>query len=355
MKIIKSFLLIFLFLSFMSCNDINSSDGASALGDWLIPKEEVFDGGPGRDGIPSVDQPNFVSVSSAGSFLADDDLVVGIKIGRVIKAYPHIILDWHEIVNDDVSGQPVAVTYCPLTGSAIGWNRKLADGSVTTFGVSGFLYNTNLIPYDRKTQSNWSQMRLECVNGPLITQTPSTNRIIETTFRTWKKLYPGSVVMDRQTGVNRPYGTYPYGDYKTNNDNLLFPVKGDDSRLPRKVRVFGIIAAGQSEVFKINAFGTGINVINDNFNSRSLVVIGSTDLNVSAAYESKLSDGTVLEFTAVQDQLPVVMTDSEGNKWDIFGNAVSGPREGTQLNSTESFTAYWFAWAAFYPNATIKN
>ena len=118
---------------------------------WLIPVNEVFGGGPGKDGIPAISNPKFKPDSTI-TFLSDDDLVIGVKFEGQLRTYAHLILDWHEIVNDNLGQRYFALTYCPLTGSAIAWDRNLG-GEVTTFGVSGLLYNTNLIPYDRATDS----------------------------------------------------------------------------------------------------------------------------------------------------------------------------------------------------------
>ena len=141
--------------SFGNSNKRPSSN--SLQNEWLIPEGLVRDGGPGKDGIPAISDPKFTQ-ASAVDYLKDEDLVIGLKYNEEIKVYPHIILDWHEIVNDEIDEFAFALTYCPLTGTAINWNRKL-NGITTTFGVSGLLYNSNLIPYDRETDSNWSQMQ----------------------------------------------------------------------------------------------------------------------------------------------------------------------------------------------------
>lgn len=342
--------LILLFAA-VGCQDSTNSVALKAPGDWLIPSNEVFDGGPGKDGIPAISNPKFIPASQA-TYLSGADLVIGIKIGDEVRAYPHPILDWHEIINDQIGGVSFSITYCPLTGSGIGWERSL-NGSATTFGVSGLLYNTNLIPYDRATNSNWSQMMLRCVNGPLKGTWINTHQIVETKWETWKEAYPQTQVVSTNTGYSRPYGQYPYGSYRT-NDALLFPVNNEDSRLPKKERIHGIIVGDQTKVSKIEGFPSTIGTINDLFGGVPIVVVGSKTKNFAVSYERRLSDGTLLRFTPVHDALPVVMVDQEGTRWDLFGKGTEGPRAGIQLKPTRSFISYWFAWGAFYPSATIN-
>jgi hypothetical protein len=340
---------IMLSLTLVGCGDPTGSDAVT--GEWLIPKEQIFDGGPGKDGIPALTNPELTGAAGT-TYLEDADLVIGMKVGNEVRAYPHPILDWHEIINDDVNGTQLSITYCPLTGSGIAWNRVI-NGTQTTFGVSGILYNTNLIPYDRATNSNWSQMKLQCVNGPLSGTIISTYQVVETTWKTWKEMYPQTKVVSQNTGFSRPYGQYPYGDYKTSS-SLLFPIGNDDTRLPRKERVHGVIVGERTKVYRINSFSDDIEVINDLFNDIALVVAGSRAKNLVVVYERKLADGTLLSFTPIQNaSLPVVMTDTEGTRWNIFGRAVSGPRTGTELKSVRSYIAYWFAWGAFFPGAEI--
>ena len=179
-------LLLILFLQ-IACEDTVSSS-TQISGEWLIPQNEVFDGGPGKDGIPAISNPSLVRNSSI-NYMKNDDLVIGVKFDGEIRGYPHPILDWHEIINDKINDNYFSITYCPLTGSTINYNRDL-NGNITTFGVSGLLYNTNLIPYDRATNSNWSQMKLLCVNGELKGKTPETYITIETSWATWKRIFP---------------------------------------------------------------------------------------------------------------------------------------------------------------------
>jgi len=316
--------------------------------EWLYPISEIKDGGPGKDGIPSIDEPNFASAENASSILSDNLLVVGIKIGDVTRAYPHFILDWHEIVNDDVNGVEVAVSLCPLTGTSIGWSR-IVNGSITTFGVSGKLYNNNLIPYDRATNSNWSQVGLQCINGSLIGERPDLVSVLETTWGVWKTMYPDTKVLTTDTGFSRNYGVYPYGDYRTNNSYLIFPLTKVDSRIPAKDRVHSIINDDEAKVYKFNAFGNG-NAIRDTFKGMEILLVGDNTTIVSFELDASNS---MLEFEYTYNNSEVFITDNEGTVWNVFGEAISGPGQGDKLKPTASFMAYWFSIGAFYPDAGI--
>lgn len=320
---------------------------------WLIPTQSVVDGGPGKDGIPSIDQPQFSSASSI-DFLQPSDLVLGINVNGDIRAYPHPILDWHEIVNDVVDNSFVAITYCPLTGTGIGWNRFF-NGQETTFGVSGLLYNSNLIPYDRASDSNWSQMLLKSVNGDRSGTEIETIHLIETTWQTWQEMFPDSRVLNLNTGFQRSYGLYPYGTFRTNNDFLIFSVTPDDPRLPRKERGLGLIVGGSSRFYSIESFAdTDLKVIEDIMERKELVVAGSKEKNFVVAYYRQLPDGTLLDFQVpIEPFQPAVMIDNEGNHWNLFGEAIDGPRLGQRLTPVNSFMGYWFAWGAFYPGIEI--
>lgn len=349
MKKFATLLFCFSFLYIgSSCQKNNESPGTLGSGQWLLPTGEIRDGGPGKDGIPSVDNPNFDAISGI-NFLSDDDLVLGFKFGDDIRAYPHPILDWHEIINDEIDGKQIAITYCPLTGTGIGWNR-IIDGQLTTFGVSGLLYNSNLIPYDRTTDSNWSQMGLKCVNGPLLGTRIETYQMLETTWGTWKNLFPNSQVVTANTGFSRDYNRYPYGSYKT-NEGLLFPVDINDSRLHPKERVLGVISNNKAKAYTFDSFATA-GVIEDTFDGLKLVVIGSKPDNYLIAFEKPSPE---LSFTAFSNPADpsVIMKDMEGNEWNVFGEAVSGPRTGEALKPLQSFIGYWFSWGAFYPGIEI--
>ncbi len=346
--------LIFTLMIFVltGCDD-SSTDSADVSGAWLIPKDQIFDGGPGKDGIPALINPQF-STASSTSYLKNNDLVLIMKIGGEIRIYPHPILDWHEIINDEINGTKFALTYCPLTGTGIAWDRVI-NGKETTFGVSGLLYNSNLIPYDRASNSNWSQMKLLSVNGSLLGTFANTFTVIETSWLTAKQTFPNAKVVSTSTGYSRSYGTYPYGDYKTNNGLLIFPVSPDDSRLPRKERVLGVLSNGEATAYRFQENGANIDLFSDNIGGKEITVVHSKSRNFITAYQNELEDGTVVTLSALQNEFPIVMTDSDANKYNVFGEITEGPQQGKKLKSVTSMIAYWFAWAAFYPNTSIGN
>ncbi len=329
-------------------NNGNQSGTPNNNADWSIPLSEVLDGGPGKDGIPALENPDFAAAQDI-TYVLDDDLVIGFKNGDDVRAYPHAILDWHEIINDNIGDVSVAVTYCPLTGTGIGWDRRI-NGTETTFGVSGLLYNTNLIPYDRATDSNWSQILNESVNGSLQGEKVDLIYLFETDFKTWKSMYPDSKVVSVFTGFSRTYGITPYGDYATNNDFFLFPVD-KDPRLPLKQRVLAIVDGNNAKAYTFDAFGS-TNIINDTFLGKNYMVIGNP--NFIVAFELN-GDHASLNFQYAFNDSELLLTDDENNNWNVFGEAISGPRQGEKLTNAPSFMAYWFSIPAFYETEIYGN
>tara|TARA_B100000809_G_scaffold40260_1_gene35216 strand:+ start:4427 stop:5851 length:1425 start_codon:yes stop_codon:yes gene_type:complete len=327
-------------------------DETTLISGFLVPPSEIFDGGPGPDGIPAIQSPLF-SNDFALTDIQPDHLVIGVKIGDDVRAYPHAIMDYHEIVNDRFSfdgfNRDVSLSYCPLTGSAVLWKSFLSSAN-TSFGVSGLLYNSNLILYDRETQSLWSQMLEQAISGQETRRIPDKLQVVETSWETWLEMYPQTLLlMIEQSEFNFPYDRYPCTD-----SSLQFPVNNsNDDRLHRKERVLGINVGDSSKVYPISRFAGGVSVVNDRVGDMDVVATGSASQNFAVVYNRQLEDCTTLNFNPVENQLPVVMIDDEGNRWDIFGTALSGPRVGTRLQKTNSYIAYWLAWTAFFPGANI--
>lgn len=225
--------------------------GASiqATGDWLIPENQIFQGAA-RDGIPAIDNPKYVSPKDDNR--SENELIVGVHINNTSKAYPHDILNWHEIVNDNINDVYYSVVFCPLTGTATIWNRKI-NGQVTTFGVSGFLYNNNVVPYDRYTNSNWSQMLQKSVQGSLSGNNTDNLFVLETSLATWKVISGNFNLLSTETGFNRDYGRNPYGTYPTNR-TINFPINFEDERLHAKERVLGVVVNGKAKAYRFSSF-----------------------------------------------------------------------------------------------------
>jgi len=362
----KSLLLLTTFLTiiFTSCNSVDSdiqqpdNNGSQAgSSEWLIPSNEVIDGGPGQDGIPSIDEPNFIALSEAD--FQDNRLVLGIKIGSEIKLYPHQILDWHEIVNDTFNDESVALTYCPLTGTGIAYDRVI-NGSETEFGVSGLLFRNNLIMYDRNTGSRWSQMQMRSVNGELIGKEGEIIQTIQTEWKTWKLLYSDAKVLSRSTGFSRNYDSFAYGEgYLTNDNFFVFQPQRQDDRLPNKAQVHAVFPSdfeGEStipRIYPIDNFDADIEIIEESFDGQRLVIAGSSELELAVSFLNPSADGSERSFEPVQNELPVIMQDEEGTRYNVFGEAVSGPGAGSKLSTTTSYNGYWFAFADFYPGSCI--
>lgn len=330
-------------------NGGGSSDGSSSASTWSIPKEEIVDGS-GKDGIPSIDNPVFIlgDDSRVNDYMKDEDLVVGIKIGNIVKAYPHKILDWHEVVNDEFSGRKVTINYCPLTGTAFAWEFQNNSTSYT-FGVSGLLYKSNLILYDRETDSNWSQMELACVNGEERGKLPRLIQVVETNWKTWKNSYPDTEILLDEQGFDRNYQIYPYVGYLDTDDFLIFPVKPLDDRLLLKERVHGLIEGNNVKAFRFNNFVNG-NVFKDKYQGKDFLLVGNENVIKSFIIPQDLID---LDFSYSYNNGTEFFRDSLGNKWSIYGEVIEGPMIGRTMNDSNSVTGFWFSLASFYPAPII--
>jgi hypothetical protein len=192
----------------------------------LIPRDQIFSGGPARDGIPALDNPQRDAADSAT--WSGDALVVGVVRGGEARAYPLAILIWHELINDELGGAPILVSYCPLCGTALVFDRRL-EGSVMQFGVSGLLYKSDLLMFDRETESLWSQIEARAVTGARIGRRLEMIRSRIVSWKRWREAHPNSSIISSNTGHTRDYSRSPYQGYESTN-RLLFPVDADRTR-----------------------------------------------------------------------------------------------------------------------------
>jgi Protein of unknown function (DUF3179) len=257
----------------------------------IVPLDQIVSGGPPPDGIPSIDNPMFTSVKEADEILDDSELVVGLDVNGDIRAYPLQILVWHEIVNDNIGGVPVAVTYCPLCFTNQVFNRTLEDGNVVEFGTSGKLYNSNLVMYDRTSDSLWSQALAQGIVGKYAGVNLHRIPFDVANWKEWKELYPESKVLARDTGSSRPYGADPYRDYYTNSE-VLFPISNQDDRLGLKEIIIGLENNDQYKAYKLQDVEDK-RIINDEINSKPIALFSSFPFMVRAFDPVGLSSFTV--------------------------------------------------------------
>ena len=329
-----------------------------------MPLSEFQSGGPGRDGIPPVDEPKPVGQEQAEEFLDDKEPVLVAEAGGDARAYPVQILIWHEIVNDDLAGRPIAVTFCPLCNSSLVFDRRV-EGETLTFGTTGNLRNSDLVMWDRQTESWWQQLTGEAVVGTL---TGTKLEALPSQTLSWsdfKERYPDGDVLSRDTGHDRDYGANPYEGYDT-ADQQPFLLDGEaDRRLPPKERVAAAFVGDDVAVVPFPRLGRE-RVVNAEVGGRPLVFLfkpgvrsaldagainDSKVVGTAAAFERTL-DGRELELRAEGDGF----VDREGgSRFDITGRAVSGPLEGRRLPQVRHDQQFWFALAAFVPDARILD
>ncbi|GMQ86064.1 MAG: DUF3179 domain-containing protein [Acidimicrobiia bacterium] len=327
--------------------------------DPLIDPADILSGGPPPDGIPPVDDPQFVTVAQADAWLNDPEPVLVVDVDGDVRAYPIQILMWHEIVNDTVGGVPLSVTYCPLCNSAITFERTVR-GVETTFGTSGSLYFANLVMYDRATESLWNQLDGRAVvgllTGEVLNQIPSSM----VAWRDFKEARPEAMVLDRErTGASRPYGTNPYtGLDDPNGQPFLF--QGDiDVRAKAMQRVVAIETESEAVAWALDGLVAGEAAVTDGEIDGDPLVIFWKAGQASALEQSDIAagrdigtvgvfssvfDGQALTFRAAGD----VFIDAEtGTTWNVLGDAIDGPLVGGALEPITFVRTFWFSWAAF--------
>ena len=225
------------------------------LSNALVPVAQIKHGGPGRDGIPAISQPDFVSAVQA-SFLSDTDRVLGINMQGRQKAYPVRILNYHEIVNDRFGDVAVLVSYCPLCGTGMAFlaNRH---GKDFDFGVSGLLYNSDVLLYDRQTESLWSQIRKQAITGPLKGQRPQQIPLEHTSWLDWRAHYPQTRVLSQNTGYQRDYSCSPYVGY-VDSEQIMFDVSAIDHRFHPKEWVIGVEINGVTKAYPFSRLSDSV-------------------------------------------------------------------------------------------------
>ncbi len=269
-----------------------------------VPAEAIVHGGPPRDGIPALERPATVPIVKAP--WPDDAMVLGVRVGGEARAYPVDVLDWHELVNDELGGQPILVSWCPLCGTGIVYDRHV-DGTARRFGVSGLLWRSDLLMFDRETGSLWSQIGAEAITGPAEGTRLVMVRSRMARLGAWRAEHPDSTILTRETGHRRAYGRSPYGDYAISTD-LYFPVPEDDRYHPKMPTLGLRLAVGPARAYPAVEIARAGGRVRERFAGRA----------VEIAYDP---DEQVFEVSAPED--------------------------------VEVIEGFWFAWMAFHPDSLV--
>jgi hypothetical protein len=342
----------------------STSDWKTDFSRHTVPFDQIIGGGPERDGIPPLDFPRFTTTQDAGIWLGGEEPVIALELNGDARAYPLQILLWHEIVNDDVGGVPVAVTFCPLCNSAIVFDRRL--GSVVyDFGNSGTLRYSDLIMWDRQTESWWQQFTGEAIIGSLAGKRLRFVPASIVSFSDFEAAYPGAKVLSRGTGFNKDYRRNPYPGYdRADLPPSLFAGSPDD-RLQPKERVVGVTVNGVDVAFPF-AILRSEKAVNYTVGGQDVVVLFKpgtrSALDQSSIQTSKdvgatgvfvpVVDGRKLTFRADGESL---VDNETGSVWSILGRAVEGPLAGERLTPIIHGDHLWFAWGAFKPDTLIYS
>jgi len=327
-----------------------------------VPFSEILSAGPPRDGIPPIDDPKFTTFEDADEYLGALEPVISFEINGDARAYPLQILTWHEIVNDVVGGVPVAITFCPLCNSAIVFDRTV-DGIVHRFGTTGKLRHSDLVMWDRATESWWQQLTGEAIVGEL---TGTKLNFLPGPIISWedfKTAKPDGQVLSRDTGFQRPYGENPYVGYDR-VDNPPFLFNGDlDGRLLPKERVVSVTVNGEDAAFPFPILQNE-RAVNYKVGGRDLAVffkpgtlsaldgllIGdSDDIGAAGLFDADL-DGRKLTFRFDGN---IIVDDETGSSWNILGQAIEGPLTGKSLKPIAHTNTFWFAVGAFKPDSKV--
>ena len=318
-----------------------------------FPLDLLVSGVP-KDAIKALTNPKFVNPSDI-SYLKEDDLVLGVFMDGIAKAYPENIGWWHEIVNDRIGDQAISVTYCPLTGTGLNFAAESGDGQFE-LGVSGLIYNSNLVMYDRRDgQTLYPQMYFTGVNGSYKGDVLKLLPVVEATWATWKRLYPKTLVISAATDHTRPYTSYPYRGYRQGFPDLLFPLTPEPWDNPvltqtnLKDMVLGVRLNNHPKAYPFKNMGDRA-VINDQVGGTDLVVVWYREGQLAIPYDRRVDDRTLsLDIETSTGGFPFDMRDREtGSLWNIKGEAIEGELKGKRLNQIPAHTAFWFAWATFW-------
>lgn len=326
---------------------------------------EITSGGPPKDGIPAIDDPRFVAVGEANAWIEPREPVILLRVADEVRAYPIQIIMWHEIVNDTVGGVPVAVTFCPLCNTAIAFERTV-DGRELDFGTTGRLRFSNLIMYDRQTESWWQQATGDAVAGELTGKQLESRPAPIVSWADFRSAHPDGEVLSRETGYNRSYGQNPYTGYDdVDSSPFLYDGPETPGDLPPMARVITVDGAEDSVAYPYEVLREH-RAINDVVNGEPIAVLwqegtasaldessidAGRDVGSAGVFSRRL-DGRTLTFRSGDGS---ILDEETGSEWNVLGEAVAGDLKGKRLEPVVSVDHFWFSWAAFRPETRVYD
>ncbi len=352
-----------------ACDGLGSA--ASGQESWrtdftkhTVPLEEIVSGGPPKDGIPAIDNPAFVSIRSADDWLEDGEPVAVVRLDGETKAYPLQILIHHEIVNDRVGSTPVSVTYCPLCNTTLAFDRRF-DGPVLDFGTTGRLRHSDLVMYDRQTETWWQQATGDAVVGRYAGEKLTFLAAPVLAWRDVKAEHPDARVLSRETGHRRDYGVNPYVGYDTRQGPYpQFFMGPTDGRMPLMERIVAVERGGESIALPFSRLEEA-RVAHVDVAGEDLVVLwapgtaspvdgprvaSGRDVGSTGVYAREL-DGRLLTFRPHGQGR--FRDEETGSTWTLSGRAVEGALRGRALTVVPHGNHFWFAWAVFRPQTEV--
>lgn len=328
----------------------------------IVPYSEVLHGGPPKDGIPAIDEPRFVRVAEADAWLEPQEPVIALRVDGQARAYPIQVVIWHELVNDTIGDTPVVVTFCPLCNTAIAFSRRVGE-RVHDFGATGRLRNSNLIMYDRQTETWWQQATGRAIAGTLVGKTLDFVAAEMIAWKAFRDAHPDGAVLSKQTGHARAYGKNPYAGYDdVSQPPFLFRGSTPEVLAPVE-RVLSVDLEQQPVAYPYRVLKKE-RVVNDQVGKQPIVVLWTKgtasaldarhipdgrDVGSARAY-SRRHDGKVLTFEARGDGFFDVETHT---RWNPSGVATDGPLRGAVLRPVVAINHFWFSWAAFEPQTRV--
>ena len=332
--------------------------------DWSkhsIEYHDLLSGGPPRDGIPPIDQPKFIENQLAAQWLKPNDPVIALEINGDARAYPLQILTWHEIINDVVGEIAVTITFCLLCNSAIVFKRN-HQGITYDFGTSGLLRHSDLVMYDRQTESLWQQFTGEAIvcvmTGEQLMMIPSG--LIG--FEQFQAAYPAGKILSKETGYSREYGRNPYPGYDDIRNNPFLFRDPLDERLPAMARVVTVSDGKYHNAYPVELLEK-LGVIHHQLGNQAVVIFHQDGVS-SALDTTRIANGDDVGATGVfvplvgKQELTFIkerrfVDEQTGSHWNIVGQAILGPLKGKQLERLVHADQFWFSWGAFRPDTLI--